>query len=204
MPTRRRFVGATLAAPLVATLPCAVHAAATIHRLEGAVFVNDRRADAQAAIAPGDAIVVGHDGRLEFSLGEDSYRLGPRSALTLEGGTVLGALRLLTGTLLAVFGERRARLPVHTGFATIGIRGTGVFLAAAPRRLYTCTCYGTTDLVGGGVDDVVTATHHTAHVLAAAADGRLHLTPAAMQDHGDDDLRALEAHHGRVPAFDRG
>ncbi|MGE0484110.1 MAG: hypothetical protein AB7Q81_08210 [Gammaproteobacteria bacterium] len=204
MITRRRFVGGSLAVPLAATLPCPAHAAATIHRLDGAVFVNDRRIGAAARIAAGDAIVVGPDGRLEFSLGEDSYRLGPRSALTLEGGAVLGALRLLTGSLLAVFGERRERLPVHTGFATIGIRGTGVYLAASPQRLYTCTCYGTTDLVGGGMNELVSATHHTAHVLAPDAGGRLVLTPSEMLDHGDDDLRELEAHHGRLPAFDRG
>ena len=54
-------------------------------------------------------------------------------------------LRLLTGSLLSVFGERGANqaLSVNTSTATIGIRGTGIYMEAEPDLTYLCTCYGT-------------------------------------------------------------
>ncbi|MEQ8659630.1 MAG: hypothetical protein RLW62_02310, partial [Gammaproteobacteria bacterium] len=84
MPDRRRFLEAAVALPAL-WLPPGVSAAARIHTLSGSVYVNQRRIDARATISPGDAIVTAADALLEFSLGGDAFRVGPRSALQLEG-----------------------------------------------------------------------------------------------------------------------
>jgi len=203
MLSRRHFVAASLASALpVSTI---VHAQAQIQQLNGAVYINHRRADANSVIKPGDQLVVGHDGELEFVLGEDAFRLGPQTSLTLAAGgaTGISALRLLTGALLGVFGRRRQRLPIETAYATIGIRGTAAYVAVSPHDLYTCTCYGTTDLVAGGQRDVITATHHNAHTVARHGDGTATMKASSVQGHDDDGLRRLENYLGRVPAFDR-
>src|SRR3972149_10100011 len=41
---------------------------------------------------------------------------------------------------------RGERKPTPPAPATIGIRGTGVYVEAEPARTYVCTCYGEADL----------------------------------------------------------
>ncbi|MEQ8659461.1 MAG: hypothetical protein RLW62_01450, partial [Gammaproteobacteria bacterium] len=118
------------------------------------------------------------------------------------GDTLRGALRLLTGTLLGVFGARRERLTLTTAFATVGIRGTAVYLDASPHLVYACTCYGTTELAGGDTRETVSASHHSPRELRRTRQGAVDLAPAPMRDHDDDMLRRLEGLVGRVPPFD--
>jgi hypothetical protein len=203
MISRRSFVRTALAYPFLSYATSA-WGAGNIQKVSGAVYVNDQRISPSAEIRAGDSIVVSHDGELEFVLGEDAYRLGPRSVLTLEraGGGAVSALRLLTGAILGVFGRRHQRLPVHTAFATIGIRGTGVFVSTTPSQLYTCTCYGTTDLLAGAHNEVFSATHHNAHIVDRHGDGTMTVKASSMQGHDDEQLRRLEAYVGRRPLFD--
>ena len=48
--------------------------------------------------------------------------------------------------MLAVFGKSKHQ--INTPTATIGIRGTGVYLEASPDLTYFCNCYGITDIKG--------------------------------------------------------
>ena len=50
-----------------------------------------------------------------------------------------------TGKLLSVH-ARGSNVQMSTVVATIGIRGTGVYLEADPEQTYVCTCYGVTDI----------------------------------------------------------
>lgn len=200
---RRRALLAVATLPLL-WMPQGAFAASRIHALEGTVFVNGRRARSATPVAPGDRIVVSHDGMIDFTIGADAFRLGPRTCLDLDGGadTLRGALRLLTGTVLGVFGPRRERLSLSTAVATIGIRGTGVYLHARPGALYACTCYGNTELGAGETRENISARHHIPRDIVQDANGVPRMSVAPMREHDDDQLRHLEALLGRVPLFD--
>ena len=57
----------------------------------------------------------------------------------------VSGIKLLTGKLLSVFPSRRP-VQLTTRIASIGIRGTGVYLEADPEQTYFCTCYGVADV----------------------------------------------------------
>jgi hypothetical protein len=202
--SRRRFLVNTAIAPLLLWLPGRAAAASTIHQLEGPVFVNNRPATEATSIKDGDQIVVAHGGKLAISIGGDAYLL--RGGTVLEtsghGNAVISGLRLVTGAMLAVFAKRRKPAYIVTSTATIGIRGTGVYLSTQPHRLYTCTCYGETDLRIGHHVEQISATHHNAHEIAPDSNGLMAMKSMEVIDHTDDELRMLEGYVGRVPPFD--
>lgn len=178
---------------------------ASIQNLTGRVYINNRPAGSESVIAAGDSIVVSQDGNLTFSLGADAYRLRGGTALQLpdSDGFLTQGLRLLTGGLLAVFGRGEPRRLV-TNTATIGIRGTGVYLDVSPLQSYFCTCYGETELAAGGHSEIIRATHHNAHIIDFDMSGAMSMAATEVRDHSDEELRELEALVGRVPDFDRG
>lgn len=201
--SRRRFLGQLVTAPLLLWLPLEASAASTIHTLEGSVYVNHRPATLNTRIRAGDQIVVSHDGKLVMSMGEDAYLLRGGSVLEIaRGGHLAGGLRLVTGALLAVFGKRKHGTHIVTNVATIGIRGTAVYLDSAPHRLYTCTCYGKTELRAGQHVEHISATHHRAYEISGLSADTMHMQAMAVTDHSDDELRMLEALVGRKPDFD--
>lgn len=201
--SRRRFLGGVAIAPLLLWLPLEAEAASAIHELEGTVYVNHRRATRQTRIRAGDHIVVSHDGKLVMSMGEDAYLLRGGSMLEISrSGHLVGGLRLITGGLLAVFGKRKRSTRIVTSVATIGIRGTAVYLDSSPHRLYTCTCYGETELRAGSHVEHIRASHHEAHEITGMHVNAMSMQPMAVSDHTDDELRMLEAIVGRKPAFD--
>lgn len=201
--SRRRLLAGSALAPLLLWLPGKSHAASTIRQLEGSVFVNNRPATAATAIRAGDQIVVAHGGKLAMSVGGDAFLLREGTVLELAGSGVLSGLRLLTGAMLSVFAKRRKPAYIMTGVATIGIRGTGVYMNAQPHRLYTCTCYGETDIRIGAHVQRISASHHKAHEIAPGSDGVMVMQSMEVIDHTDDELRMLEGYVGRKPMFDR-
>lgn len=199
---RRRFLETSLILGAGLMLPAS--AAANIHSLNGRVFINNRPVRPDGVIAAGDHIVVGHGGNLTFSLGNDAYRLRGGTVLKLGGGDniLVQGLRLLTGGLLAAFGRGERQLITRT--ATIGIRGTALYLNVIPLQTYFCTCYGETVLSADGKRETVSATHHNAHIIDFDMGGTMSMAATEVRDHTDDELRELEGLVGRVPAFDRG
>jgi len=179
--------------------------ASGLTQLAGPAFINGRPAAAGAAVNPGDHVVAGHGAEVTFVSGDAVYRLRALTDLTLGSAEVLrGALRLVTGGLLAVFGG--GRHTIVTPRATMGIRGSGVYVESTPEQLYMCNCYGTARVVvplGGGrtIEQEFTATRHNARVLAPDAAGSLQLREAAQMNHADEELVALEALAGRTPPF---
>ncbi len=208
--SRRKFMQAALAVPVLLTLSGRTFASANIHQLRGEVFINNRPANLGSRITGGSKIVVSHDGELAFSIGGDAFLLRSGTALELVGGAVISSLRLLTGSLLGAFEQRKKPAHIVTSVATIGIRGTAVYVSAEPHRLYTCTCYGETDLRIGRHRQPISASYHTAHEIVKDPAGKSSDKMAGMVlntmdviDHTDDELRMLESWVGRVPAFDR-
>ena len=175
-----------------------------IHELSGDVFINKTTAGLSSTIQSGDRITVGYGGRLVFSMAEDSYLLQEGSSLELvsHDGLVISGLSLLTGGLLSVFGKRSAPTTIYTRTATIGIRGTGVYLNSQPEKLYFCNCYGKTDLNFGGHHEHIASTHHNAFDVTGRTDRAMSMTATQVVGHTDDELRLLEQYSGRKPLFD--
>lgn len=200
--SRRGFLSLGAAAGTALLLPNA-HAAQNINELGGTVFVNRRRASLATAINPGDQVTVAHGGHLVFTIGEDVYRLRGGSSMQLESDSnfVVSALRILTGGLLATFGK--GEKTIHTRMATIGIRGTGIYIDNEPSKTYFCTCYGETELrVPGVMNQTFTAEHHNAVMLYTPQGKRPELHQmAGFEGHTDDELRTNESYVGRSVPF---
>jgi hypothetical protein len=199
---RRRFLRNSAIVPLLLWLPGRAEAATAIHQLEGQVFVNNRQVTYATSIRAGDQVVVAHGGKLAMSIGGDAFLLREGTVLEIAGHGVVSGLRLVTGAMLSVFARRSKPAYIVTSTATIGIRGTGVYLSAGPHRLYTCTCYGHTDLRFGQQVEQVYATHHAAHEVAPDGTGLMAMKSMEVLDHTDDELRMLEGYVGRKPPFD--
>lgn len=179
----------------------------SIYRLAGDVQVNDRPANLQTRIGPTDTIQTGKDGEIVYVVGDNSFILRGESRVTLEApatSALLSGFRLVTGALLSVFPRRRP-LKLATQTATIGIRGTGVYLEAEPKRTYFCTCYGVADVSATndpGSTDSVAATHHDKplYILADEQPGR-NIRRAPFVNHTDQELMLIETLVGRTPPF---
>lgn len=176
----------------------------SIYDVQGLATVNGRQATLDTQI-PQDALLeTGDDSYLIFAVGQDAFVMRSNSSLKLEGNNaVVDTLRLIAGRLLSVFGKTDH--VVQTITATIGIRGTGVYVEADPEKSYICTCYGTTEL--RAVDDpgsreIIEATHHDAprYILANGEAGN-RIVPAPFINHTDSELALLEALVGRETPF---
>jgi hypothetical protein len=140
-----------------------------------------------------------------FVVGKDAFLLRQGSELHTAGdGALIASLRLTTGKLLSVFGKGARSITTPT--ATIGIRGTGIYLEVEAERSYVCTCYGVADLQAGNMPaarETVRATHHDAprYVYAHGEMPIKMIEVAPVINHSDAELVMLEALVGREPPF---
>lgn len=191
----------------------------SIYRMSGQVKINGVSADEDTRIRPGDIIETGPGSELIFVVGKDAFIVRDNSELELaapgggENGStdrVIDGLRVLTGKLLSVFGERSAdeSLSLHTPIATIGVRGTGLYLEARGDRDYVCTCYGRTRITA--VDDPAsTATvsseqHDSPYFILPEGPSGNRIEAAPVINHTDMELVLVEELVGREPPFDPG
>lgn len=202
---RRRVLAAILCtgfAPAVAAGPAQGVIAAS-----GRVRVEGRAARRGTIVSPGMTVETGPDGRVVFVIGREAFLLRANSRIRTQGAaarTLLTGLRVLTGSILAVFSPGGPR-QIVTPTLTMGVRGTAVYLSAGADETYACTCYGAVHLehAGSGESVDVLARHHSAHrVLARPVSGAV-IESAGMVDHTDDELIMLEALVGRRPPFAR-
>lgn len=205
---RRQFLSSAAALPFALYLPlgnAGQKLTGVIRELQGDVFINKRIAHQSSSIQAGDRLSVAYGGKLIFSMGEDSYLLQEGTSLEVasKDNSVVSGLRLLTGGLLSVFGKRDTPTRIYTHTATIGIRGTGVYLNSQPGNLYFCTCYGKTDLhLGHNHDEHIESTHHNAFNITGKSEKSMTMTATEVIGHTDDDLRLLEGYSNRKPPFD--
>ena len=176
----------------------------SIYRLERDVKVNGAPATLKTVIGPGDVVSTGAGGFVIFVVEDQSHLLRENSEMRLEGDSALvRSLRLVTGALLSVFGKSKPKLA--TTAATIGIRGTGVYMESEPDLSYICTCYGTTEIAASAdpnATETIVSEHHDAprYVLSAESGGKL-ILPAPFKNHDDEELAIIEALVGREPPF---
>lgn len=174
-----------------------------VRRVSGEVFVNDYLLQRDTAIEQGHSISTGADGEVWFTVGEDAFFLRPNSRVRLDtmtaGSALIDLLRFAGGALGATFSPGPAR-QIVTPTATIGIRGTGVYLEAAPRWTYLCTCFGTTEIVGldkGDHSAEIQSRHHVARRIDA--DGTI--LAMGVERHTNEELIYLEQLVGRPNPF---
>jgi hypothetical protein len=172
---------------------------------KGEVLVNGANVKAGTLVAPGDRVVTAAGGLAVFTVGKDAFLLRQNSELhTAGGGALIASLRLVTGKLLSVFGSGRRSITTPT--ATIGIRGTGIYLEVEAERTYVCTCYGVVDLQASNMPaarETVSTIHHDApRYIYAHGDMPIKMIePAPVRNHSDAELIMLEALVGREPPF---
>jgi FecR protein len=193
----------------------------SIFRMSGRAWVNGNQVDSHTRIGPNDTVKTSHDGELVFVVGSHAMLLRGDSHLVLHAAEkstsespVIGLLRLLSGKLLSV--SRNKGMRINTPTATIGIRGTGVYLEAEPDKTLFCTCYGDIDITANhdaASRDTVHATHHDRPLIVfnQALPGKSIRNArdpefskpgdAPKLIHSDEELMMIEALVGRTPPF---
>lgn len=177
----------------------------SIYKLSGTVLVNGKPATEETPINAGDTIETKDGAELVFAVGASAFMVRENSRVELSGAEkVINALRLVTGKLLSVYGKGNRRR-VSTPTATIGIRGTGIYLEAEPERTYLCTCYGEVELQAADAPDVseviATKHHESPRYLVAVPGGTPRIEPAPIINHTDAELVLIESLVGRTPPF---
>jgi hypothetical protein len=170
-----------------------------VYRVRGDARINGQPARQGQEIRPGDTVTTAPGAELVFVIGRDAYMVRERSSLSF-GADVL---RVVTGAVLSVFGTGAGRR-IETPTATIGIRGTGVYVESEPSRTYVCTCYGEADLASRedpSARETVRTSHHEAPRYIMASGSPQMLMQAPVVNHTDAELILLESLVGRQPPF---
>jgi len=164
---------------------------AQVGRMRGAALINGQPAKTGQAVRAGDTVVTGPASDIVFVTGRDAMLVRQNANLALaEDG-----FRLVTGAVLGVFAPRQ-RKNLYTVTATIGIRGTAVYVEAERTRTYVCTCYGETALEPAD-DPRARATvrpaqrHGEPRYITPRGSPRM-VAPAPMINHTDAEIELLQ------------
>jgi len=210
--SRRRLIGRALAAAVAVQMAglrellAAGSVEKGIHRLRGDVRVNGVPAKEGMDVKAGDVITTGPGSEVVFVTGKDAFLVRANSRVEAQGTTgalALAGLRVVTGAVLSVFspGERKA---LSTPTATIGIRGTAVYLEAEDARTYVCTCYGEAEIASAmdpAARETVRTQHHEQPRYVMGMGAPQMIMGAPVINHTDAELTMLENLVGRWPPF---
>lgn len=198
-----------LAESIFGTPPSKLPTGQSFYRILGNVRVNGKPATLDTKVGAQDTIETGKDSEAIFVVGGNSMILRSDSQLSMAGqaeetaNPIISGLRLLTGKLLSV--SRSQGIHIQTQTATIGIRGTGVYLESDPEQTYFCTCYGLADVSANNdpeSKDTVEAKHHDKplYILGNEQSGK-NIRRAGFINHSDQELMLIETLVGRTPPF---
>lgn len=200
--------GQALAQSIFGNKPSKLPAGQSIYRISGQALVNDKDANLQTPIKPGDTIKTAKGSEIVFVVNSNAMIVRGGSTVIIEaeqssGSLIVSGLRMLTGALLSV--SRNTPMRVRSSNATVGIRGTGFYIEAEPERTYFCTCYGQTDVASTADPESrtsITATHHDRPIYIVNDGGRgKNIRNAPFIDHTDQELALIETLTGRTPPF---
>ena len=194
-------------AQILGSPPSKLPAGKSIYRVTGEVQVDGKPATPDTAVKAGSTIKTGRDSELIYAVGQSAYIARANTEIVIQSSndsSIVSGLRLLAGKLLSVFPSGRP-VQLQTRVASIGIRGTGVYMEADPEQTYFCTCYGVTDVEATNDPEsrtTVAATHHDRplYVLANEPKGR-NIRNAPFINHTDQELALIETLVGREPPF---
>ena len=177
-----------------------------VHRVRGDVRVNGTPAKDGMDVKAGDVITTGAGSEVVFVTGKDAFLIRANSRVEAQGALgalALSGLRIVTGAVLSVFSRGEPKT-LRTPTATIGIRGTAVYLEAEESRTYVCTCYGEADIestADPSARETVRTTHHEQPRYVMGAGAPQMLMGAPVVNHTDAELTLLESLTGRRPPF---
>jgi len=199
---RRRFLRGATALLLVREALAAGRLEKGVYRVHGEARVDDVPARSGMDVKPGDAVVTGARSEIIFVVDRDAFLLRENSRL--EVGGAANVFRIVTGALLSVY-QPGVRKTLHAQNATIGIRGTGIYVESGADRTYVCTCYGEaelTPLADSGAGETVRTRHHEQprYILPKGAPQMMMKAPVI--NHTDAELAMLESLVGRSVPFD--
>lgn len=170
-----------------------------VRRVRGEATLNGNPARQGILVNAGDKLVTGADAEIVFVVQRDAMLLRRNSTLELAKD----GFRLVSGAVLSVFASGQ-RKELRSTTATIGIRGTAVYIEAAPQRTYVCTCYGEAVLESTGDPasrETVRTKHHEQPRYIMARGAPQMITSAPVVNHTDAELTLLESLVGRKPPF---
>jgi len=200
---RRRFLQGAAALLLVREALAAGTLEKGVYRVHGQARVNDVPARPGMVVKPGDAVVTGERSQIIFVVDRDAFLLRENARLEV-GSAAATVFRIVTGALLSVF-QPGARKTLHAQNATIGIRGTGVYVESGAERTYVCTCYGEaelTPLADPGAGETVRTRHHEQPRYILPKGAPQMMLKAPVINHTDAELAMLESLVGRSVPFD--
>jgi hypothetical protein len=211
MATRRQllaFAGLSLAAKwtLVREALAAGQVEKGVYRVRGDARINGVPAKQGMEVKAGDVVTTGPNAEIVFVTARDAFLVRANSRVEAQGAAgalVLDGLRIVTGAVLSVFspGERKR---LQTTTATIGIRGTAVYVEAEAAKTYICTCYGVAEVqsvADPALREVIETTHHEQPRYVMAMGAPQMLMQAPVINHSDEELVFLESLAGRRPPF---
>lgn len=187
-------------------VPPKLPAGRSIYKLKGLVTVDGKIADINTPIGPNSRIKTGSNSAIIFVVSSDAFILRSNSQIEMGGsGLLVQSMRILSGKILSVFGKREETHTITTLTATIGIRGTGIYIESDPGVSYICTCYGHALISANANPDVqqeIVTKHHDrpVYVLPTGSDKKLILA-APVINHTDAELALIEELVGRTPPF---
>lgn len=191
------------------SLPGRLPKGQSIYKLNGQVTVDGQPANIKTRIGPDAIVQTGDDSEVIFVVGTDAFVLRSNSEIEFSAnGLLIQGMRILSGAILSVFGKRESITQIVTTTATIGIRGTGIYIDAQADITYACTCYGHTQIRANANPNVsrdIIAKHHDSpvYILPSASQQKL-IVPAPVIDHSDSELDLIEALVGRETPFGSG
>ena len=175
-----------------------------INRLEGTATVNGAAAKVGTPVKAGDRVATGKGSMAVVVVGGDAFLLRESTEIVVKGASeLLDAISVVSGKMLAVFSKRKStKMRIETRTASIGIRGTGLYLEDHGPRTYFCLCYGEAVIEGKGMEDrVIKTEHHESPVWLDGSGPAMKVEPGPFLNHTDDELTMLEAVTGRKPPF---
>jgi hypothetical protein len=200
--------GGRATAQVLGTRPERLPPGKSIYRIDGDVRVNGQPATADTQIPASAIVETGTNSEVIYAVGEAAFLQRGESQVTLEAtqadSMIVSGVQMLTGKILSVFPSGRP-VRMTTKNASIGIRGTGVYMESDPEQTYFCTCYGTTDIVA--VNDptsreTVESRQHDRplYILEGQQSGQ-NIRAAPFINHTDQELMLIETLVGRSPPF---
>ena len=197
--------GLIQSASAMGDIPAKLPPGQSIYKLKGMVTVDGFQATIKTQVGANSLIKTGRSSRVIFVVGGDAFILRSNSELQLGGeGLLIQGMRMLSGKLLSVFGKRAVPHKIQTTTATIGIRGTGIYVESDEEKSYVCTCYGHTLIASAENPDIqqeVVSKHHDDPLYIYRASSGKVIQPAPFIDHTDVELALIEELVGRTTPF---
>jgi hypothetical protein len=178
-----------------------------VYRVRGDVRINGVPAKEGMDVKAGDVITTGPASEVLFVAGKDAFLIRANARVETQGAAgalFLTGLRVVTGAALSVFSPGAPKT-LSTATATIGIRGTAVYIEAEESRTYVCTCYGEAEIesvADPSARETVRTTRHEKPRYVMGSGAPQMLMGAPVINHTDAELSMLERLTGRRPPFE--